>query len=35
MAILITLHTGDITYNDIAYNIYKCNITYMFFKSYK
>jgi hypothetical protein len=25
IAILIALNTGD--YNDIAYNIYKCNIT--------
>ncbi len=30
MAILITLNTGDITYNDMTYNIDKCNITYTF-----
>ncbi len=38
MTILIILHTGDITYNDnayiiyndITYNINKCNITCMF-----
>ncbi len=30
MPILITFKTGDITYNDITYNINKCNITYIF-----
>jgi hypothetical protein len=30
MAILITFNTGDITYNDINYDIDKYNITYMF-----
>jgi hypothetical protein len=27
----MTLHTGDITYNDITYNFNKCDITYMLF----
>jgi hypothetical protein len=30
MTILITLNTGDFTYNDNTFNIYKCNITYLF-----
>ncbi len=30
MAILITLNTVDISYNDITYNTNKCNITYRF-----
>ncbi len=30
MTLLIALDTGDITYNNITYNINKCNITFMF-----
>jgi hypothetical protein len=30
MAIHKTLNTGDFTYNDIPYNINKCNLKYMF-----
>ncbi len=26
----MALNTGDITYNDIDFNIYKCNLTYVF-----
>ncbi len=28
------LNAGDITYNDITYNINKCSMTYMFFIYY-
>jgi hypothetical protein len=28
---MLTLNTGDITYNDIAYIINKCNITHGFY----
>ncbi len=30
MTLLITLNAGGITYNDIIYNINKCNMTNMF-----
>ncbi len=29
---MTTLNTGDITFNDITYNINNCNITYMFYQ---
>jgi hypothetical protein len=32
MTILITLYTGDITYDDITYNVNKCHIKYMFYQ---
>ncbi len=31
MTMLITLNMGDITSNEIPYNINKCNIAHMFF----
>ncbi len=31
MTIIITLYTGDITYDDITYKVTKCHIKYMFF----
>ncbi len=31
MTTLMTLNTGDITHNDITYNINKCYFTYMFY----
>ncbi len=35
MTLLITLNTGEIAYNDITYNINKCNIKYMFLLTVK